>query len=290
MFKGMMVALVTPFEDGEVDWATLEKLVDFHLEAGTDGLVPTGTTGESPTLSHDEHDRVIETVVKRAGGKVPVIAGTGSNSTAEALRLTRHAREVAADGALLVNPYYNKPTQEGLYQHFATIARAVDLPLVLYNIPGRSGVDMLPGTIARLRADCPRIVAVKHATGRTDDASELATLSDIAIISGDDSMTLPLMSLGGVGVISVIGNLIPKDVKLMTDAALDGDFVTARQQHLKLYRLSKSMLSLETNPIPIKAAMAAVGRIRNELRLPMTPLSAPNQQKLHDAMKEYGLL
>lgn len=289
-FRGTMVALVTPFRDGHVDWPALDRLVDFHLEAGTDGLVPCGTTGESPTLSHEEHDRVIEAVVKRAANRVPVVAGTGSNSTEEALRLTLHAKHAGADGALMVSPYYNKPTQEGLYQHFARVAEEVDLPIVLYNIPGRCGVEILPVTVARLRSGFPHIVAVKHATGRLDDASELSLLSDIAIISGDDSITLPLMSIGGVGVISVIANLIPHEMKALTDAALAGDFAAAGEQHRKLFGISSSMLSLETNPIPIKTAMAMKGMIAEEFRLPLCAMMPANRQKLESLLKDAGLL
>jgi len=271
-FKGMYVALVTPFRDGRVDYQALDELVDFHLEAGTDGLVPCGTTGESPTLSHDEHDKVIEAVVKRARKRIPVIAGTGSNSTAEALRLTKHAQEVGADGALMVTPYYNKPTQEGLFRHFKAVADAVDIPIVLYT------------------NECKNVVAVKHATGKTDDASELLSLCDVAIISGDDAMTLPLMSIGGVGVISVIGNIVPKDMKALTDAALAGDFKTAADRHDKLFALAKGMLSLETNPIPIKTAMALKGMIAEEFRLPMCPIAPANRQKLEKLLKDYGWL
>jgi len=289
-FKGTMVALVTPFKDGRVDWSALDRLVDFHLESGTDALVPCGTTGESPTLSHEEHDAVIEAVIHRAAGRVPVIAGTGSNSTAEALRLTRHAREAGADAALMVAPYYNKPTPEGLYRHFAQIAEEVDIPIILYNIPGRCGVEIPPATIARLCRDYPKIIGVKHATGRTDDASELSTLCDIAILSGDDSMTLPLMAIGGVGVISVIANIVPKEMKALTDAALAGDFKTARMQHRKLFALAKDMLSLETNPIPIKTAMAMKGMLAEEFRLPLCPMSPANREKLAASLKAHGVL
>jgi len=289
-FQGTMVALVTPFRDDHVDWPALDRLVDFHLEAGTNALVPCGTTGESPTLSHEEHDRVIEAVVKQAGGRVPVIAGTGSNSTTEALRLTLHAEHAGADAALMVSPYYNKPTQEGLYQHFARVAEKVKLPIILYNIPGRCGVEIMPATIARLRKAFGHIVAVKHATGRLDDASELSTLCDIALISGDDSMTLPLMAIGGVGVISVIANLIPAEAKALTDAALAGDFATAAEHHRKLFGLGKNMLSLETNPIPIKTAMAMKGLIAEEFRLPLCPMSPGNRQKLEAILKDSGVL
>ncbi len=289
-FRGTMVALVTPFKAGHVDWDALDRLVDRHLEAGTDALVPCGTTGESPTLSHEEHDKVIEAVVRRAAGRVPVIAGTGSNSTEEALRLTIHAKHAGVDGALMVSPYYNKPTQEGLYQHFAAVAEKVDLPIVLYNIPGRCGVEIQPATVARLRKGFDHIVAVKHATGRMDDASELTTLCDIAIVSGDDSMTLPLMAIGGVGVISVIGNIVPEEMKALTDAALAGDFARAREQHRKLFKLGQGMLSLETNPIPIKTAMAMKGMITEAFRLPLCPMAPANREKLQKILQECGVL
>lgn len=289
-FKGTMVALVTPFKGGHVDWDTLDRLVDFHLEAGTDALVPCGTTGESPTLSHEEHDAVIEAVIKRAAGKIPVIPGTGSNSTIEALRLTAHAAQAGADGALMVSPYYNKPTQEGLYRHFARVAEEVDIPIILYNIPGRCGVEIAPGTIARLRKAFPNIVGVKHATGRMDDASELSTLCDIDIISGDDSMTLPLMAIGGVGVISVIANIIPREMKALTDAALAGDFQKAMGLHRQLFALGKDMLSLEVNPIPIKTAMAMKGMLQEEFRLPLCPMASANREKLAASLKAAGIL
>jgi len=291
-FKGMYVALVTPFRDGQVDYKALDKLVDFHLQAGTDGLVPCGTTGESPTLDHDEHDKVIERVIQRAAGKMPIMAGTGSNSTAEAIRLTQHAEKAGADAALLVSPYYNKPTQQGLYEHFKAIAEATDLPLILYNIPGRCGVEIQPQTIATLAA-IPNIVGVKHATGTMDSASDLFSLCDpdsFVVLSGDDSMTLPLMSIGGVGVISVIGNIVPKDAKALTDAALAGDFETARQWHHKLFALAKGMLSLETNPIPVKTAMAMKGMIADEFRLPICPMARANREKLEKLLKDYGWL
>ncbi|MBI4579224.1 MAG: 4-hydroxy-tetrahydrodipicolinate synthase [Planctomycetes bacterium] len=289
MFKGSMAALVTPYAAGEVDWKTLDALVDFHVAAGTDVLVPCGTTGESPTLTHEENDAVVAAVVKRAKGKIPVLAGTGSNSTAEALQMTRNARRNGADGSLLVVPYYNRPTQEGLYRHFKAVADAVDFPHVLYNIPGRCGVEMSVETICRLRADCPNIVAVKHATGSMDGASELLSRCDIGVISGDDSMTLPLMSIGAVGVISVLANIVPKDVKALTDAALGGDWETARRWHFKTFRLAKGLLSIEVNPIPIKTAMAMRGLIQEEFRLPLCPMAPANREKLAAALKEYGI-
>ena len=290
MFTGCMVALVTPFQDGKVDYRTIDELMDFHMESGTDGIVPVGTTGESPTLSHEEHKKVIERVVKAAGSNIPVIAGTGSNSTAEAIELTAFAKKVGADGSLQVCPYYNKPTQEGFYQHFKTIAEEVDIPLVLYNIPGRcGGKGLMPETIDRL-SKIENIVAVKEATGSLDQASEIASRCDLTILSGDDSLTLPIASVGGQGVISVVANIVPTDVKAMTDLILQGDFVSARRWHRKLFALSKSLLSMATNPIPIKAAMAMLDMASEELRLPMTPLPDKNRSTLRQILADYGLL
>jgi 4-hydroxy-tetrahydrodipicolinate synthase len=283
-----MVAIITPFDSGEVDYNTLDELVRFHLKSGIDGIVPCGTTGESPTLSHQEHKQVIERVVKTVGGKMPVIAGTGSNSTAEAIELTAFAKKIGADASLQVTPYYNKPTQEGFFQHFAAIAEEVDLPMVLYNIPGRCGAGMTPETIARL-AKIENIVAVKEATGLLDFSSQIANLCDITILSGDDSLTLPICSVGGKGVISVVANIVPGDVKEMTDLILEGDFVSARKWHNKLFKLSKTMLSLATNPIPVKAAMAMLGMASEEMRLPMTPLDDAQKETLRKLLKDYGL-
>ncbi len=288
MFSGTMVALITPFDGGEVDFNTLDELVQFHIKSGIDGIVPVGTTGESPTLSHQEHKQVIERVVKTVGGKIPVIAGTGSNSTAEAIELTAYAKKIGADASLQVTPYYNKPTQEGFYQHFAAIAEEVDLPMVLYNIPGRCGAGMVPETIARL-SKIENIVAVKEATGQLDFSSQIANLCDITILSGDDSLTLPIASVGGKGVISVVANIVPGDVKEMTDLLLEGDFVSARKWHNKLFKLSKTMLSLATNPIPVKAAMAMLGMASDEMRLPMTPLEDSQKETLRKLLAEYGL-
>jgi 4-hydroxy-tetrahydrodipicolinate synthase len=289
MFTGAMVALITPFQDGDIDWQTLDELVDFQLENGIDAIVPVGTTGESPTLSHPEHQKVIERVVKAVGGKVPVIAGAGSNSTAEAIELTAFSRKVGADATLQVGPYYNKPTQEGFYQHFKAIAEEVDLPMVLYNIPGRCGAGMTPQTVARL-AEIENIVAIKEATGSLDQASEIASRCDITIISGDDSLTLPLAAVGGKGVISVVANIVPADVKALTDAILEGDFTTALKWHRKLFTLSKGMLTLATNPIPIKAAVAMLNMASDELRLPMTPLEEDKKATLRQTLRNYGLL
>jgi len=289
MFKGSMVALVTPYKNGEVDWKTLDALVDFHVANGTDVLVPCGTTGESPTLTHEENDGVTAAVVRRAKGCIPVMAGTGSNSTAEALEMTRNARKNGADGALQVVPYYNRPTQEGLFRHFSTLAKEVDFPQVIYNIPGRCGVEISVDTITRLRETHKNIVAVKHATGSMDGASELRVRSDIEVISGDDSMTLPLMSIGGVGVISVLANIVPKDVKAMTEAALRGDWESARKRHLKMFKLAKGLLTLEVNPVPIKTAMAIKGMLAEEFRLPLCPMSPANRERLQAVMEEYGI-
>ena len=289
MFTGAMVALITPFQDGEIDFQTLEELIDFQLNNGIDAIVPVGTTGESPTLSHDEHKQLIERIVEVVDGQVPVIAGAGSNSTAEAIELTAFAKKVGADATLQVTPYYNKPTQEGFYQHFKAIAEEVDLPVVLYNIPGRCGAGMTPDTIARL-AEVENIVAIKEATGSLDQASEIAIQCDITIISGDDSLTLPLASVGGKGVISVAANIVPTDVKAMTDLILEGDFASARQWHKKLFTLCKNMLTLATNPIPIKAAMAMLNMAPEELRLPMTPLEENKKAILKQTLRDYGLL
>jgi 4-hydroxy-tetrahydrodipicolinate synthase len=289
MFTGAMVALITPFQDGEVDFRTIDELIDFHLDNGTDGIVPVGTTGECPTLSHEEHKQVIERVVKAVSGHVPVIAGAGSNSTAEAIELTTFAKTIGADATLQVGPYYNKPTQQGFYEHFKAIAEEVDLPVVLYNIPGRCGAGMTADTIVRL-SEIENIVAVKEASGSLDQASEIATRCEITILSGDDSLTLPLASVGGQGVISVVANIVPADVKAMTDLILEGDLVSARQWHRKLFTLCKSLLTLATNPIPIKAAMSMLGMASEELRLPMTPLEEQKVPVLRKILVDYGLL
>lgn len=290
--QGAMTAMITPFRDGQVDYDRLRRNVRFQIEQGIDGLVPTGTTGESPTLSHAEHKRVVEVVVETAkaatGRRVQVIAGTGSNSTEEAVDLTRHARSVGADAALLVNPYYNKPTQEGLFRHFTKVADEAGLPIILYNIPGRSAVALQPQTIARL-AQHPLIVGVKEATGSLDVASEIASLCDMSrfsIVSGDDSLTLPLMSVGGRGVISVVSNVLPARVKAMVAAALAGDFATARKLHFELYPLFKGMF-VETNPIPIKTAMGILGWDTGELRLPLCEMAPANLASFRQLLAQY---
>ena len=289
MFTGAMVALITPFQNGEVDFETLDELIGFQIENGIDAIVPVGTTGECPTLTHEEHKKVIERVVKTVAGAVPVIAGAGSNSTAEAIELTAFSKKVGADATLQVCPYYNKPTQEGFYQHFKVLAEEVDLPIVLYNIPGRCGAGLTADTVVRLAA-VENIVAIKEATGSLDMASEIATRCDITIISGDDSLTLPIASVGGKGVISVVANIVPADVKAMTDLILEGDLVSARQWHNKLFALSKNMLGLATNPIPVKAAMAMLNMASEEMRLPMVPMEESKKTALRQTLKNYGLL
>lgn len=289
-FAGLTVALVTPFKNGEIDFAELQKLVDWHVEQGTDCLAPVGTTGESPTLDHEEHERVIGAVVERARGRIKVMPGTGSNSTKEAIRLTRFAKRAGADAALVVGPYYNKPTQEGYYRHFCALAEAVDLPQVLYNIPGRTGSNILPETIARIAEKCPQLVAVKEATGSLDQASQVAALCDVTILSGDDSLTLPLMSIGGRGVISVVGNIVPRDMKALVKAFDAGNIAEAQRWHRKLFPLCRDMLSVATNPVPLKAALALLGRGTGELRLPMCPLDDVGREKVRKTLVEYGLL
>jgi 4-hydroxy-tetrahydrodipicolinate synthase len=289
MFAGLTVALVTPFRDGAVDYDGLGKLVDWHVEQGTDCLAPVGTTGESPTLDHEEHERVIAAVVERARGRIKVMAGTGSNSTREAIRLTRFAKKAGATGALMVGPYYNKPTQEGYYRHFATVAEAVDLPIVLYNIPGRTGSNILPETIARL-AKLPAIVAIKEATGQMDQASQIAALCDLTILSGDDSLTLPLLSIGGRGVVSVVGNIVPRDMKALVQAFEAGKLAEAQRWHHKLFPLCRDMLGAATNPIPIKTALKLLGRDSGELRLPLCAMDSAGEAKLRQTLVGYGLL
>ncbi|PYO56477.1 MAG: 4-hydroxy-tetrahydrodipicolinate synthase [Candidatus Rokuibacteriota bacterium] len=290
-FQGSIVALVTPFRNGDVDEAKLRELVELHVGHGTDAIIPCGTTGESPTLSHAEHKRVVEVVIEAARGRVPVIAGTGSNSTAEAIDLTAHAKKAGARGALVVNPYYNRPTQEGLYRHFRAVAEAVDIPILVYNIASRTAVNVETDTLARLVKDCPNIVGVKEASGSLDQMTQvvLACGPDFSVLSGDDNLTLPLMSVGGRGVVSVVANLVPRDTVEMTHAALAGDWKLARDLHLRLFPLCRAMF-IETNPIPVKEALAMLGVIEPEFRLPMCRMSEPNRQRLRTVLEQYGLL
>jgi len=291
VFQGSIVALVTPFRNGKVDEAKLRELVDFHVAQGTDGIVPCGTTGESPTLSHDEHKRVVEVVIEAARGRLAIIAGTGSNATSEAIDLTAHAKKAGATGALVVNPYYNRPTQEGLYRHFRAVAEAVDIPIIVYNIAGRTAVNVETDTMARLVRDCPNIVGVKEASGSLDQMTQviLACGPEFSVLSGDDNITLPLMSVGGRGVISVIANVVPREASEMTHAALAGDWKLARELHLKLFPLSRAMF-IETNPIPVKETMALMGMIEPEFRLPMCRMSEANRGRLLATLEPYGLV
>jgi 4-hydroxy-tetrahydrodipicolinate synthase len=288
-FAGLSVAMVTPFTNGQVDTKRLREQIEFQIAAGTHCLCPVGTTGESPTLSHEEHERVISEVVQAARGRIKVMAGTGSNSTSEALRLTKWAAKEGADAALMVAPYYNKPTQEGFYLHYKAVAEQVGIPICVYNIPGRTGKNIEPETIARL-AELPNITMVKEATGSLDQASQILCTTDLTLLSGDDSLTLPLMSVGGEGVISVVGNIVPKDMLALVREFASGNFAAALQCHHKLFPLCRDLLGLATNPIPIKAAMKLLSRDTGELRLPMTPLDAAGEAKLRKTLTAYGLL
>ncbi|HEY2412846.1 MAG TPA: 4-hydroxy-tetrahydrodipicolinate synthase [Pirellulaceae bacterium] len=288
-FAGLSVAITTPFKGGQLDVKALRDQVEFQIEAGTHCLCPVGTTGESPTLSHDEHERVISEVVQAARGRIKIMPGTGSNSTAEALRLTKWAAKEGADAALMVAPYYNKPTQEGFYQHYKAVAEQVGIPICVYNIPGRTGKNIEPETIARM-ADLPNITLVKEATGSLDQASQILCTTELTVLSGDDSLTLPLMSVGGEGLISVVGNIVPRDMLAMVKEYLAGNVAGAMKWHHKLFPLCRDMLGLATNPIPIKAAMKLLSRDTGELRLPMTPLDAASEGKLSKTLTNYGLL
>lgn len=288
-FSGLSVAITTPFRDGEVDIDGLKRQVEFHVAAGTQCLCPVGTTGESPTLTHDENEKVIAEVVQAAAGRIQVMAGTGSNSTAEALRLTKRAAADGADAALVVAPYYNKPTQQGFIEHYKAIAETIDLPICVYNIPGRTGKNIEPDSICRL-GELENIELVKEATGSLDQASEILNNSNLTLLSGDDSLTLPLMSIGGSGVISVVGNIVPQDMMALINTFNSGDIAAAQQWHHKLFPLCRDMLGLSTNPIPIKTAMAMLGMDSGELRLPMTPLNESEESQLRKTLKNYGLL
>jgi 4-hydroxy-tetrahydrodipicolinate synthase len=290
MFTGSMVALVTPFKDGKVDWQSLENLIEFHIQSGTHGIVPCGTTGESATLSHEEHDSVVKTVVKTVNKRVPVIAGTGSNSTAEAVRLTREAENSGADGALMISPYYNRPTQEGIYQHYRKVASEVGIPIIVYNIPGRTGSKIEPETLARM-AEVENIAGVKEATGSVDQAIDVIRLCGdrLALYSGEDSLIFSLMALGGKGVISTVANIAPKQTAQLAEACLNGDWEKGRALQFKLIPLIRSLF-IETNPIPVKTALALMGKCSGELRLPLTPMAEGNLKKLSQATSEFGLL
>ncbi len=289
MFNGALSAIVTPFRDGVVDEAVLRELIEWQIQEGIDGIVPCGSTGESATLTHAEHEQVIKLAVQQARRRVPVLAGTGSNSTAEAIRLTAFAREIGADGAVLISPYYNKPTQEGIFKHYKMIAASVDLPLIVYNIPGRTGSNILPETFARL-CEIKNIVGVKEASGSMEQISDIRRLCGdrLTILSGDDSLTVPIMALGGKGVISVISNLMPRETHELAAAALEGDFARAREIHFRLLPLMRALF-VETNPIPLKQALAYMGKCSAELRMPLTPISPAGAERLRAAMKELRL-
>lgn len=287
-FAGLTVAIITPFKNGHVDEVALKKLVDDHIAAGTDGLCPVGTTGESPTLTHEEHNRVIGIVCQHAAGRIKVMAGTGSNSTSEAIEMTQFAKSVGADGAMMVAPYYNKPTGEGFYQHYRAVAEAVDLPIILYNIPGRTAKNMEPEVIARI-AELPNVVAIKEATGSMDQASRVLAETNLTVLSGDDSLTLPLLSMGGSGIVSVVGNIVPQDMLKLLSAWKAGNITEAREWHFKLFTLCRDLLGIATNPIPIKTAMRMLGD-SGELRLPLTPLTAAEETRLKKTLVDYGLL
>ena len=288
MFKGTFVAMVTPFHHGKVDEKKLRRQVDSLVAEGVEGLVPCGSTGEAATLNHEEQKAIISIVVEQAKRRSLVIAGTGSNATEEAIDLTRHAKKAGADGALLITPYYNKPTPEGQYQHFAKVAKSVDIPIVLYNIPGRTGVNVSPATIARL-AKIDHIVAVKESSGSMDQASQIRQLCDITVLSGDDSLTLPMMAIGAAGVISVVANILPHETAEMVRAFLKEEVEVAQKLHYHLLSLAQ-VLFIETNPIPVKTALALMRKIELEFRLPLCPMRAENEAKLKKVLKEYKLI
>jgi 4-hydroxy-tetrahydrodipicolinate synthase len=288
IFEGSMVALVTPFHRGKVAEKALKRLVDFHIQKRTDCMIPCGTTGESATLSHEEHRRVMSMVVDYVAGRVPVVCGAGSNNTEEALGLIRYAKKIKADGVLVVTPYYNRPTQEGLYRHYEFLAAKVDIPIILYNVPGRTGVSLTPQTVARL-AKLPNIVGIKEASGNLDQVDQILELCNLVVLSGDDSLTLPMIAIGARGVISVTANLVPHLVRDMVHLALEGNLKEAGQIHRELYPLSK-VLFVETNPIPVKTALGMMKLIEPELRLPLCEMSETNRQKLRQVLKKLGVI
>jgi 4-hydroxy-tetrahydrodipicolinate synthase len=289
IFKGSIVALITPFrKNGSIDHGLVRELVEWHIASGTSAIVPCATTGESPTLTHDEHDEVIATVVKAVNKRIPVLAGCGSNCTEESLRLIKHAESVGADGALVITPYYNKPTQEGMLAHYESLANATKLPIVIYNVPGRTGVNIKPETVAKL-AKIENIVGIKEASGNLDQASEIMRISDLDVLSGEDSLNFPLMAIGAVGVISVVANVVPDLVAKLADAAQNGDMEEGRRLHKLLFPLSKALFA-ETNPCPVKAAMAMLGKCENVLRLPLVPVRKETEELVRKALADLGAL
>lgn len=288
MLRGSNVAIVTPFKDGEVDYRKLQELVEFHISSGTDGIVPVGTTGESPTLSHEEHGKVVETVIKAVNKRVPVIAGAGSNSTREAISLTRHAKETGADAVLSITPYYNKPTQNGLIRHFTSIAEAVDIPIVMYNVPGRTGVKLLPETVAKL-SELKNIVAIKEACGSIEQVCAILSRCDITVLSGDDSLTFPMLAVGGSGVISVSANVMPGDMAAIISLFEAGRMEESRKLHYKYWDLFRDLF-IETNPIPVKTAMDMMGLLKFDVRSPLCPMVDSNKGTLRATLEKVGLL
>ncbi|MBQ3241217.1 MAG: 4-hydroxy-tetrahydrodipicolinate synthase [Akkermansia sp.] len=291
-YQGLYTAIITPFKNNEVDYDALKSLVEAQIAAGVDGIVPVGTTGESPTLSHHEHMEVIRRTIEFAAGRCQVIAGTGSNSTTEAIEMTREAAAMGADGTLQVCPYYNKPSQEGLYRHFRAIAESTDLPVLLYSIPGRSVIEISVDTVARLAADCPTIVAIKEAGGSVERVNQLvqALPADFSVLSGDDGLTVPFISCGAVGLVSVTSNVAPAEMKELVTAALSGDGKRALALQKKYYPLMKGLMSLDTNPVPIKAALALRGDISWEIRMPLVPLAAEKHEKLRSLLQQFCLM
>jgi 4-hydroxy-tetrahydrodipicolinate synthase len=290
-FKGAFTALVTPFSNGQLDEDAYRKLIEWQIQSGINGVVPCGTTGESATMSHDEHKRVIRICVDQVKGRVPVLAGAGSNNTAEAVELTRFAKEAGADGALLITPYYNKPTQEGLYQHFKRIASEVSMPFIVYNVPGRTSVNLLPATVARLNKDIPDVIGIKEATGDLNQVSQVLEYCgpDFQVLSGDDFTVLPLLSVGGCGVISVVSNILPDKMSGLCTAWFKGDLAKAQELHFFLASFAR-MMFIETNPIPAKTALSLMGRIKLEMRLPLTPLCPANAETLQKFLADKGLI
>jgi 4-hydroxy-tetrahydrodipicolinate synthase len=290
MFKGSLIPIVTPFKEGKIDEEGFRDLIEFHITNGTDAIVPCGTTGESATLTHEEHEQLIDLSIEAANHRVPVIAGTGSNSTAEAIKLTTYAKKTGADGALLITPYYNKPTQEGLYNHYKAIAEETDLPLILYNVPSRTGVNMLPETVARL-SEMPTIVGIKEATGSLRQICDIIHLcgEKCSVFSGDDFTNYPILAVGGKGVISVTANIMPDKIAAMYDAFESGNFDKSRELHYQLLELHNSLF-LETNPIPVKTALSLMGKISPEMRPPLSPMSPGNLEKLKKVMAKYKLI
>lgn len=291
MFKGVITAIVTPFCEGEIDWKSYEKLIKFQIKGGISGIVPCGTTGESATLSYDEHNKVVEMTVKLVAKKVSVIAGTGANSTTEAIELTEHAKKVGADASLQITPYYNKPTQEGMYRHFKKIAEHVNIPIILYNVPGRTGVNLLPETVVRL-SEIKNIVGIKEASGNINQVTEICKTvrrKDFAVLSGDDSLTLPILAVGGRGVVSVASNIIPSKMSKLVSLYLDGDVKKSLELHYELYDLMQALF-IETNPIPVKTALSLMGMIKNEVRLPLCEMAENNLAKLKKVLLKYKLI